>query len=174
MNAIGLIETKGLIPAIEAADVMLKTAQVELIERSLVGGGIVTIIVTGDVGAVKSAVDAGASAVLQFGQEKLNTQHVIPRPHSEVESIILSQEEMLEVIEELAEETVLDIFQEEVQAITALEDMTEAELGRLSIQELRELAANYENLGLSDKALAIANKATLLKKIRERNNKTEH
>ena len=81
---------------------------------------------------------------------------------------------MLEVIEELAEETVLDIFQEEVQAITALEDMTEAELGRLSIQELRELAANYENLGLSDKALAIANKATLLKKIRERNNKTEH
>ena len=91
MNAIGLIETKGLIPAIEAADVMLKTAQVELIERTLVGGGIVTIIVTGDVGAVKSAVDAGASAVLQFGQEKLNTQHVIPRPHSEVESIILSQ-----------------------------------------------------------------------------------
>lgn len=173
MNAIGLIETKGLIPAIEAADVMLKTAQVQLIERSLVGGGIVTIIVTGDVGAVKAAVDAGATAVLQFGHEKLNTQHVIPRPHNEVDSIILAQEELVEITEELIEEGSLDLFQEEVPPVKALTEMTEAELNRLTIKELRELAANYESFGLSDKALAIANKATLLKKIREKNSENK-
>lgn len=171
MNAIGLIETKGLIPAIEAVDVMLKTAQVQLIERSLVGGGIVTVIVTGDVAAVTAAVDAGATAVLKFGQAKLNTQHVIPRPHNEVGSIVLTQTEETENIEEQLAIIELDSIQVEDPEVTTLEATTDAELSSLAIQELRELAANYDNLGLSDKALGIANKATLLKKIRESRHK---
>lgn len=85
MQAIGLIETYGLIAAIESADVMLKSAQVELVEKSLAGAGLVTIVVTGDVGAVKSAVDAAAAAVSRLSESALISQHVIPRPHDETE-----------------------------------------------------------------------------------------
>lgn len=89
MQALGLIETRGLLPAIECADVMLKTAQVELVGKTLVGGGLVTIIVTGDVGAVKAAVEAGAAAVENIGRLSLVSQHIIPRPHDEIESIVV-------------------------------------------------------------------------------------
>lgn len=84
MEAIGMIETYGLVPAIEAADAMLKAAEVRLLERDFVKGGIVTIIVTGDVAAVKASVDAGAAAAARLGENCLRTQHVIPRPHPEV------------------------------------------------------------------------------------------
>jgi len=89
MQALGLIETHGLLPAIECADVMLKTAQVELVGKTLVGGGLVTITVTGDVGAVKAAVEAGATAVEKIGHLSLISRHVIPRPHPELESMLL-------------------------------------------------------------------------------------
>lgn len=89
MQALGLIETRGLLPAIECADVMLKTAQVELVGKTLVGGGLVTIIVTGDVGAVTAAVEAGAAAVEPIGRLLLVSQHIIPRPHDEIESIVV-------------------------------------------------------------------------------------
>lgn len=89
MQALGLIETQGLLPAIECADVMLKTAQVELMGKTLVGGGLVTIIVTGDVGAVKAAVEAGAAAVENISRLSLVSQHIIPRPHDEIESIVV-------------------------------------------------------------------------------------
>lgn len=88
MQALGLIETRGLLPAIECLDIMLKSAQVELIEKCNVGGGLVTIAVTGDVGAVQASVEAGASAAQQLGSEVLVSRHVIPRPHSDIESII--------------------------------------------------------------------------------------
>jgi ethanolamine utilization protein EutM len=88
MQALGLIETRGLLPAIECADVMLKTAQVELVGRTFVGGGLVTIAVTGDVGAVKASVEAGASAVENMGHLLLVSQHVIPRPHDGVECMV--------------------------------------------------------------------------------------
>lgn len=88
MQALGMIETYGLIGAIEAADVMLKAAQVELLERSFVGAGLVTVTVTGDVGAVQSAVSAGAAAVERLNKTGLISQHVIPRPHDEVAGII--------------------------------------------------------------------------------------
>jgi microcompartment protein CcmL/EutN len=90
MQALGLIETRGLLAAIVCADVMLKSAQVELLERTLVGGGLVTIAVTGDVGAVKAAVEAGAAAVEQLDRVSLVSQHVIPRPHSEIEGIVVT------------------------------------------------------------------------------------
>ena len=85
-DALGMIETKGLIGSIEAADAMLKAANVSLVGKELVGGGIVTVMVRGDVGAVKAATDAGAAAAQRVGE--LLSVHVIPRPHSEVENIL--------------------------------------------------------------------------------------
>ena len=85
-EALGLIETKGLVGAIEAADAMVKAANVQLTGKELVGGGLVTVTVRGDVGAVKAAVDAGASAAKRVGE--LISVHVIPRPHSDVEKIV--------------------------------------------------------------------------------------
>jgi ethanolamine utilization protein EutM len=81
-----MIETKGLVGAIEAADAMVKAANVTLIGRELVGGGLVTVMVRGDVGAVTAATDAGAAAAGRVGE--LLSVHVIPRPHSEVEMIL--------------------------------------------------------------------------------------
>lgn len=86
LNALGMIETKGLIGAIEAADAMVKAANVTLIGKELVGGGLVTVLVRGDVGAVKAATDAGAAAAERVGE--LISVHVIPRPHGEVELIL--------------------------------------------------------------------------------------
>jgi ethanolamine utilization protein EutM len=85
-NALGMIETKGLVGAIEAADAMVKAANVTLIGKVLVGGGLVTVLVRGDVGAVKAATDAGAAAADRIGE--LVSVHVIPRPHSDVELIL--------------------------------------------------------------------------------------
>lgn len=88
MQALGLIETKGLVAAVEGADAMLKAAEVRLVEKTYVGGGLVTVTVTGDVAAVKAAVDAGSAAIRQLCTALLVSEHVIPRPHEELESII--------------------------------------------------------------------------------------
>ena len=85
-DAIGLIETRGLVGSIEAADTMVKAANVSLIGREKIGGGLVTVIVEGDVGAVKAAVDAGASAAKRVGE--LISVHVIPRPHADLTKIL--------------------------------------------------------------------------------------
>ena len=85
-EALGMIETKGLVGAIEAADAMVKAANVTLIGKEFVGGGLVTVMVRGDVGAVKAATDAGAAAAQRVGE--LLSVHVIPRPHVEVEDIL--------------------------------------------------------------------------------------
>ncbi|OBR92905.1 major carboxysome shell protein 1A [Clostridium ragsdalei P11] len=90
MQALGLIETIGLIAAIESADAMLKAADVNLLEKTYVGGGLVSIAVTGDVAAVKAAVDAGGAAVRNINDTLLVSQHVIPRPHEELDNIIVS------------------------------------------------------------------------------------
>lgn len=91
MKALGLIETKGLIAAIESADAMLKAADVSLLEKTYVGGGLVTIAVSGDVGAVKAAVEAGGAAVRQLSEALLISEHVIPRPHEELKDVIVSE-----------------------------------------------------------------------------------
>jgi ethanolamine utilization protein EutM len=86
MIALGMIETKGLVGAIEAADAMVKAANVKLIGKEYIGGGFVTVMVRGDVGAVKAATDAGAAAAQRVGE--LVSVHVIPRPHGDVEVIL--------------------------------------------------------------------------------------
>ena len=85
-SALGMIETKGLVGAIEAADAMVKAAKVVLIGKEKIGGGFVTVMVRGDTGAVKAATDAGASAAEKVGE--LVSVHVIPRPHEDVEMIL--------------------------------------------------------------------------------------
>lgn len=85
MKALGLIETKGTLAAVEAADAMVKAADVTLVEKTRVGGGLVTITVTGDVAAVQAAVDAGVAAVERIAASSLAAKLVIPRPHEELE-----------------------------------------------------------------------------------------
>ena len=85
-DALGMIETRGLVAAIEAADAMVKAANVTLVGREQVGSGLVTVIVRGDVGAVKAATDAGSVAAQKVGE--LISVHVIPRPHGEVELLL--------------------------------------------------------------------------------------
>lgn len=85
-DALGMIETKGLVASTEAADTMVKAANVTLIGKEQIGGGYVTVLVRGDVGAVQAAVDAGANAASAIGE--LISVHVIPRPHNELEKIL--------------------------------------------------------------------------------------
>jgi microcompartment protein CcmL/EutN len=86
MEALGMVETKGLVGAVEAADAMVKAANVVLVGREYIGAGYVTVLVRGDVGAVKAATDAGAAAARRVGE--LVSVHVIPRLHAEAEKII--------------------------------------------------------------------------------------
>ena len=85
-EALGMIETRGLVAAIEAADAMVKAAEVELIGTEKIGSGLVSVMVRGDVGAVKAATEAGAAAASRLGE--IVATHVIPRPHSDVEKIL--------------------------------------------------------------------------------------
>ncbi|TGE38820.1 ethanolamine utilization microcompartment protein EutM [Desulfosporosinus fructosivorans] len=85
-EALGMIETKGLVGAIEAADAMVKAANVQLIGYEKIGSGLVTVMVRGDVGAIKAATDAGAAAARKVGE--VVSIHVIPRPHTDVEKIL--------------------------------------------------------------------------------------
>ena len=88
MEALGMIETRGLTAAIEAADAMVKAAEVTLIGAEKIGSGLVSVMVRGDVGAVKAAVESGTAAAQRLGE--IIATHVIPRPHSDVEKILPS------------------------------------------------------------------------------------
>ena len=85
-DALGMVETKGLIGSVEAADAMVKAANVTLVAKEYIGAGYVTVLVRGDVGAVKAATDAGAAAARRVGE--LVSVHVIPRPHADVERVL--------------------------------------------------------------------------------------
>ena len=88
MEALGMVETRGLVAAIEAADAMVKAANVELIGTEKIGSGLVSVMVRGDVGAVKAATEAGAAAGQRLGE--IVAVHVIPRPHADVEKLLPS------------------------------------------------------------------------------------
>ena len=90
VEALGMVETRGLVAAIEAADAMVKAANVTLIGTERIGSGLVTVMVRGDVGAVQAATDAGSAAGARLGE--LVSVHVIPRPHNDVEKILPSAE----------------------------------------------------------------------------------
>ena len=86
LQALGMVETRGLVAAIEAADAMLKAANVVLVGTEKIGSGLVSVMVRGDVGAVKAAVEAGQAAAMRLGE--IVAVHVIPRPHGDVEKIL--------------------------------------------------------------------------------------
>nr|WP_230975039.1 BMC domain-containing protein [Aminipila luticellarii] len=146
MQALGMIETKGLVAAIESADAMLKAANVQLVDRVFVKGGLVTIIIEGDVGAVKAATDAGAAAAMRIGE--LISVHVIPRPHEEVGKTIIyptSKKKSREIADEQISE-----HEEKVEAIienkeeapekaeTEVTPVSEAESAELDLNEFHK------------------------------------
>ena len=143
MQALGFVETIGLIAAIECADVMLKTAQVSLIERVKIGAGLVTITIQGDIGAVKAAVEAGAAAVVSLNPEALISKHVIARPNNDMGKIISFPDDKADIqkeSEQLAEEfkesdNIEKLIQEEEKIIDDLEEIVEQEEKTLTDEE---------------------------------------
>jgi len=137
MDAIGMIETRGLVASIEATDAMLKAAQTALVCKQHVGGGLVTVIVTGEVGAVKASVDAGAAAAARVGE--LVSTHVVPRPAQEVGQMIEK---------------------------AAPEPVGQPDLSALTLAELRALAHDAPGLGLTSSQIQRAKKADLIHYLR--------
>jgi len=154
MKALGLIETKGLLAAVEAADTMVKSADVSIIEKTYVGGGLVTILVTGDVGAVQASIEAGVAAVKKLDEEFLVSNHVIPRPHEEVESIIgpntppevlevPSSNEQLEDVEQAKKIQKTEEVEVQTEKLEETEDVEEAEQTE-EVQETEDVEQTEE------------------------------
>jgi microcompartment protein CcmL/EutN len=188
MQALGLIETRGLVAAVESADAMLKAADVTLIDRTYVGGGLVSIAVTGEVAAVQAAVEAGATAVGQINRTLLVSQHVIPRPHEEVDGLIFSVNNIESVdpieqkVQAAVEETLvgenskisLEMDSQEIHKKTidhivleyGLENGIEF-LSKLRVTNLRHLAREYNGLGITGRLISKADKKKLLAEFNE-------
>ena len=190
MQALGFIETKGVLVAIEAADAMLKAADVSFLEKTKVGGGLVAVTVTGDVAAVKAAVNAGAAAVERINDAALVTRHVIARPHDELTAVIgggtpdepekepvpeTAEEPAAEVLEEIpAEEPVeessnepetVDTIKRETVDLWMKQDGLEETmkiLEDMKVTELRTLAREYPEFSIAGREISKANKTLLL------------
>jgi len=191
MQALGLIETKGLVAAIESADAMLKAAEVRLLEKTYVGGGLVTIMVCGDVGAVKAATDAGAAAAQRVGE--LLSVHVIPRPHQELNDVLISttlleqtekpstaseetaaeepgiEEAEIETKEAeaqpIAEKSVEeDLHKEAIDKLAFEKGLKEAisALDKLKVVKLRNLAREYKDFGITGRMISKADKQMII------------
>lgn len=185
MQALGFIETKGMLAAIEAADAMLKAADVSLMDKTKVGGGLIAVTVTGDVAAVKAAVDAGAAAVERIEGAALVTRHVIARPHDEIKAVIGggthhepiaekapdSREEPAGDTEEATSEpeTVDTIKRETVDLWMKQDgpDETMKILEDMKVTELRTLAREYSELTIAGREISKANKTLLLEEFRK-------
>ena len=166
-SALGMIETKGLVGAIAAADAMVKAANVTLVGKELVGGGLVTVMVRGDVGAVKAATDAGAAAAQRVGE--LISVHVIARPHDELEPILPSpnlnkSEIKKQILKERKEEE--NLPEEIVETPTTSAELEiDLELEKLTVGQLRKLARKTEGISLTGRQISVANKEILIKEI---------
>lgn len=145
-RALGLIETKGLIGAIEAADAMLKAANVKLVGAEKTDAALITVKVVGEVGAVKSAVDAGAAAAKKVGE--LVSVHVIPRPHDDTEYLVYEEHE-------------------EAMQRAPIKPKSFAELEGMSVLLLRRLARDFPDFPIQGRQISKANKKLLLDKFKE-------
>lgn len=182
-KALGMIETKGLIGAIEAGDAMVKAANVVLSGKECIGGGLVTVMVRGDVGAVKAATDAGAAAAQKVGE--LISVHVIARPHEEIDSILPTdpennenpeynteqeQEQELETKSNNTIEDKIDAVQIATQHTTEAvvnDRLPDVDYYKLPVQRLRKFARTLDGLSISGREISRANKKTLLTEINE-------
>jgi microcompartment protein CcmL/EutN len=190
MQALGFIETKGVLAAIEAADAMLKAADVSLLEKTKVGGGLVAVTVTGDVAAVKAAVDAGAAAVERINDAALVTRHVIARPHDELTAVIgggtpdepekepgpeIVEEPAAEVLEEIPAEEPVEESSNELETVDTIKretvdlwmkqdglEETMKILEDMKVTELRTLAREYPEFSIAGREISKANKTLLL------------
>lgn len=168
-SALGMIETKGLVGSIEAADAMVKAANVTLIGKEHVGGGLVTVMVRGDVGAVKAATDAGAVAAQNVGE--LISVHVIPRPYGEIEMILPTppndpdqadaNSNYQESIDNQEKQEIIEDQEESIEDIAGLE--------QLSVGQLRKLARRTNGISLTGRQISLANKEELINEILKAN-----
>lgn len=177
MLALGLVETRGLLAAIEGADAMLKAADICLLERNLATGGLVTITVAGEVSAVQASVDAAKACILRIGGAELVSAHVIARPDEELASI-LRLEKRREEPEPPHSPVVPVPSTPSAPAVTeaseafsgdapsaaspAEQAVAEARLKRMSLNRLRQMAWNMEGLSMSEEAVASADKKSLI------------
>lgn len=196
MKALGLIETKGTLAAVEAADAMVKAADVTLVEKTRVGGGLVTITVTGDVAAVQAAVDAGAAAVERIAASSLAAKLVIPRPHEELEILFtpkgpggktdpgVTDEEEPEAEDAAVGDAVKEVVKEvEESPHPALPEKLDRQIldtiiekygiaegmamaDGLKVTALRTLAREYGELKISGREVSKANKQLLLEELK--------
>lgn len=186
MQALGFIETKGVLAAIEAADAMLKAADVSLVEKTKVGGGLISVTVTGDVAAVQAAVDAGAAAVERIDGATLVTRHVIPRPHEELVAVIGAgtpdepdDEPVPQSVPEIQAKPSVPVTEEEPSCDTETVDTIKREtvdvwmkqdgfeetmkiLEDMKVTELRTLAREYPEFSIAGREISKANKTLLL------------
>lgn len=195
MQALGLIETRGLIVAVESADAMLKAADVSLLEKTYVGGGLVSITVTGEVAAVTAAVDAGVAAVRQINSELLVSQHVIPRPHEELAGLVVSAkpqvDEKIQTNQSMKVEPEAEAIVEKVEVEEKTSISLEMDLGvinkntvdlivlesgldeafevlnNLKVTKLRNLAREYKEIGIAGRKISKADKKTLLAELKK-------
>ena len=151
-HALGLVETQGLVAALEAADAMLKTSEVVCVGKEITDAALVTIKIAGEVAAVRTAVEAGRAAAERVG--KVVSTHVIPRPHDEVEAVVYSSEERSKLAGPGRPEKQNDVG---VSAII---------LENLSLAELRDLASGVHDFPLSPSQISRASKASLLEHLR--------
>ena len=189
MQAFGFIETKGLIAAIEAADAMLKAANVGLVDRVFVKGGLVTIIIEGDVGAVKAATDAGSSAATRVGE--VISVHVIPRPHEDVSKMLVRESVAEEIsiqdeTEAISDEEVLpeelkieeaesegfsnqELLKDEMETFIKNGDFDQVlkVLESLKATKLRALAREYGDFGITGRAISNADRNLLMEEFKK-------
>lgn len=154
--ALGMVETKGWVGAVEAADAMVKAAKVTLVAREHIGGGYTTVMVRGEVGAVKASVDAGARAAKRVGE--LVTVHVIPRPHPDVETILPD----FEPVESLF--WVQSYRYPEEPSSSGSQTLN---LEQMNVHELRRLARRTPGVGIQGREISKASKEELLKELRK-------
>ena len=170
MNALGMIETKGLVGAIEAADAMLKAANVTLLSKIQVGGGLVTVLVTGDVGAVKAATDAGAAE--RVGQ--LISVHVIARPAQDLQPMLggpkppeppvpTPKPKQTPTEEPEPEETEEEDAVEDAETVSA--QLTLEDLQKMTVSRLRTVARKLPQIGMSNHDIRFARKEDLISHI---------
>lgn len=192
MSALGLIETKGLVAAIEGADAMLKAANVRLLEKNLVGGGLVTITISGEVSAVKASIDAAVVAIKRIEGAVLVSEHVIARPDVELARILAltppqngaathaqkapSSFAKTEKVAANTEENAVVVPTANAQAITvksgaktsAKADIVRHEISQLkkmNVNKLRQIARNLSGLSMTTEEVELANKKDLIEAI---------
>ncbi len=155
--ALGLVETRGLVAAIEAADAMTKAAEVQLVGKDKADAGLITIKIVGDVAAVRSAVDAGSAAAARVGQ--LVSSHVIPRPADDIEWLIYNSVLAKQEVEVNSEEEKNNTLP----FITATnKEEFQRELENLNVHELRKYARTIEELPLLGRAISVAHRNELI------------